>query len=204
MEASSTSGGRIGGKWSGSAFSGRRTGVIVAIAAALLAGVLIYAFVKHYKNNTTAAPASNSVIVATSYIPRGTPESMVAANNGFKLQVLKSGTVVAGAITQPTQIAGEVAATNIAPGQELTSADFATGTVSIAQYLTGSARALEIPVDATHGLSGYIVQGQKIDLATNVGTGTNSTKAHPSLDLLAKNVRSERRGERRQLGPPGP
>lgn len=187
MEASTSSGGRIGGKWSGGAFSGRRTGIYVAVAAALLAGVLIYAFVQHYKNNVTPTATSNTAIVATSYIPRGTPASMVAANNGWKLVQLKSGSIVGGAISSPTQIANEVAATNIAPGQELTSADFATGTVSLSQYLVGGNRAIEIPVDSTHGLAGYIVQGQHIDLGTTTGA-QSGTKSRPGIGMLATNV----------------
>lgn len=188
MEASSTSGGRIGGKWSSGAFSGRRAGIYIAVIAALLAGVLIYAFVQHYKKNTAAPPAASSVIVATTYIPRGTPVSTVTSANGVKRLQLKSGSAVPGAITDPSQISGLVAATNIAPGQELTTSDFAGGTIALSQYLTGANRALEIPVDATHGLAGYVVQGDRIDLATNIGTGTNTNKAHPGLVMLARNV----------------
>ena len=143
MEASSTSGGRIGGKWSGGLFGGRRAGIYIAVIAALLAGVLIYAFVQHYKSNGTAAATGvNSVIVATSYIPYGTPVSEVAAANGMKRIQLKTGAAaVVGAITDPAQIANQAAATNIAPGQELTTSDFASGTVSIGQYLQGDNRA---------------------------------------------------------------
>lgn len=185
MEASSTSGGRIGGKWSSGAFGGRRAGIYIAVIAALLAGVLIYAFVQHYKkNNSSAAPTVNSVIVATSYIPRGTPASVVAQANGYKRLNLKSGAAVAGAISDPSQINGLVAATNIAPGQELTSSDFAGGTIALSQYLQGPNRALEIPVDTTHGLAGYVTQGERIDLATNIGGGSKSN----SLDMLATNV----------------
>ena len=98
----------------------------------------------------------------------------------------------------PTQIANEVAATNIAPGQELTSADFATGTVSLSQYLTGGQRALEIPVDSTHGLAGYVVQGQRIDLGTTTGAQTGSNC--PAWDRPAGDQRARAgcRCERRQ------
>ena len=82
MEASSTSG-RIGGKWP--ALSGRRSGVIIAVVAAVLAGVLLYAFVQHYKKSTPTAAVSTTtaVIVSTGFIPTGTPASQVASSSAI-------------------------------------------------------------------------------------------------------------------------
>src|SRR5579863_9228977 len=124
MEATPSSG-RIGGKFSGNPLSGRRGGILVAVAAAVLAGVLLYAFVQHYRKNTPAPVAtSNSVVVASAYIARGTPVSMAEAANSFRRASLGAASVVPGAITDPSVIAGEVATQNIAPGQQLTAADF--------------------------------------------------------------------------------
>lgn len=179
MEANSASG-RIGGKWSGNPFSGRRGGIYVAVAAALLAGVLFYAVIQHYKSSSAPPLAANtSVIVATKYIARDTPVSMAEVAGAFQRTTLKPSAILPNAITDPSQIAGEVASTNIAPGQELTSADFASGTVGIQQYLTGYQRALEIPEDMTHGLAGYVQAGDHVDLFESVG---------PKVTLLAKDI----------------
>ncbi len=179
MEANSASG-RIGGKWSGNPFSGRRGGIFVAIAAALLAGVLFYAVIKHYKSSSpTPVAANTSVIVATKYIAHDTPVSMAEVAGAFQRTTLKPTAVLPNAITDPSQIAGEVATTNIAPGQELVASDFATGTVGIQQYLTGYQRALEIPEDATHGLAGYVQAGDYVDLFQSTG---------PKVTLLAKDI----------------
>jgi pilus assembly protein CpaB len=175
MEASSTSG-RIGGKWPGQALSGRRGGIYVAVAAAVLAGVLIFAFVQHYKKNSpTPVVTSNSVVVAVGFIPTGTPAGTIAAGDGFQRLTVKAGAAVAGAITDTSQLTGEVAAKNIYPGQQITAADFATGRITIGQYLTSSERAMSIPVDATHGLQGYLAPGDRVDLLTNTGA-TNADK----------------------------
>ena len=131
MEAS-TSSRRIGGKWSGGAFNSRRTGILIAVVAALLAGVLIYVFVQRYKNSVTpSTPPVASVIVAKQYIPRGTPVSVVESANGTQSITVKSTALVPGAVTNPAEIAGQVAATNIAPGQQLSTADFTVATVSL-------------------------------------------------------------------------
>ena len=181
MEASSTSG-RIGGKWP--ALSGRRTGVIVAIAAAILAGVLLYAFVQNYKKssptpvvNTTAA-----VVVSTGFIPAGTPASQVALGDGLQHAVVPTNVVVAGAISDSSLLVGKVAAKDIYPGQQITAADFTAGDVTIAQYLSPGQRAIEIPIDATHGLQGYVMPGDRIDMFTSIG-GTGGKE-----QVLATNV----------------
>jgi len=168
MEASSTSGGRIGGKWPGHVFTGRRSGIYVAIIAALLAGVLIFAFVQHYRKSSPApVVTTNSVVVATGFIPTGTPASRVASGDGFQREIVKTGTAIAGAITDSSQISGEVATKNIYPGQQIVASDFSAGDITIAQYLTANERAISIPIDATHGLQGYVVPGDKVDLLTS-------------------------------------
>jgi Flp pilus assembly protein CpaB len=173
----------------GGALSGRRGGIIIAVVAAVFAGALIYVFVQRYKSSATpSVPPIASVIVAKQYIPRGTPFSEVEANNGTERTTVKTSSAVAGAITDPSEVSGQaVAATNIAPGQELSSADFTVATVSIAQYLIGKNRALQIPIDATHGMTGYVTAGDHVDLATNIGA-LAGTRSHPGLGILATNV----------------
>ncbi len=180
MEASSTSG-RIGGKWP--ALSGRRNGVIVAVVAAILAGVLLYAFVQHYKKSTPTAAVSTtaSVIVSTGFIPAGTPASQVALGDGLQHMSVPSSVALSGAISDSSQITGEVAAKDIYPGHQITAADFTTGDVTIAQYLSPGERAIEIPIDATHGMQGYVLPGNHIDLLTSGGTSGKEA-------MLASNV----------------
>ncbi|MGO9752592.1 MAG: Flp pilus assembly protein CpaB [Solirubrobacteraceae bacterium] len=154
------------------------------MAAALLAGVLLYAFVQHYRKSPppTVASPSGSVIIATGFIPAGTPAAQVAASDGLQHASVASGVALAGAISDSSQIAGEVAAKNIYPGQQIVSADFVAGDVTIGQYLSASERAIEIPIDATHGLQGYILPGDHIDLLTSNGA------AHGTLATVATNI----------------
>jgi pilus assembly protein CpaB len=183
MEASSTSGGRIGGKWPGHVFAGRRSGIYVAVIAALLAGVLLFAFVQHYRKSTpTIAPTTNSVVVATGFIPKGTPASRVATADGLQRELVKSGAAVPGAISDSSQISGEVATKDIYPGEQIVATDFSAGDITIAQYLPSGYRAIEIPIDSTHGLQGYVTPGDKVDLLTSEG-GAKKAEATLATNL---------------------
>jgi hypothetical protein len=164
MEAS----GRFGKAGSGRSGQGlnRRGSVVVALVAALVAGVLIYLFVSHYNKTTVSAPTTATVFVAKKYIPAGTPETEVISGNLIKPEVVQSTQVIAGAISDPSVIAGEVASASIAAGQQVTIADFSHTNVTISSYLTGAYRAVAIAIDPVHGLTSYIGVGSTIDVVT--------------------------------------
>lgn len=142
----------------------------------------MYMFVQHYKSNSTtsvAAPSNVYVFEATKYIPAGTPASSIASEGLLRHTQVTSKQAVAGAIADPSMIAGEVSSTSIAPGQQVTAADFTHATVTIGAYLTGTQRAVAIPLDAPHGLTSYLTAGNNVDVMDDNG-GTTT--------MLAQNV----------------
>ncbi len=164
---------RIGGNWSDQLLSSRRGALTVAAVAALLAGLLLYLFVQHYRRApVVAAPTAASVIVAAKYIPAGTLASTVYADNLLKRVQVPATEAVAGAITDPTAITGEVATAPIAAGQQISVADFTHSVVTIDSYLTGDYRAIAIPFDPSHGLINYIGQGNTVDIMDDEGGKT--------------------------------
>jgi Flp pilus assembly protein CpaB len=171
MEASSPRS-RIGGSWTGQLLASRRGGLTVAIISALIAGVLIYVFVQHYKknNSSTAAAGTSVVYYAGSLIPRGTPGSTINTENLLNKATVKASAVPAGAITNPaTQLAGTVASTDISKGSPITVNEFTTANISISSYLTGTQRALALNLDATHGLTAYVSPGDHVDVMAILG-----------------------------------
>ena len=143
--------------------------MLIALIAALVAGGLIYLFVSHYnKTSTPPVATSATVFVAKKYIPAGTPETEVIAGNLIKSEVVPSTQVIAGAISDPSAITGEVASASIAAGQQVTLADFSHTSVTLSSYLTGPYRAVVIQIDPVHGLTSYIGVGSTIDV---VATG---------------------------------
>jgi Flp pilus assembly protein CpaB len=178
--------GRFGKAGSGRSGQGlnRRDSVMIALVAALIAGVLIYLFVSHYhKSSPVLAPTTATVFVAKQYIPAGTPEAAVIAGNLLRAEVVPSTQVIAGAISDPSAIAGQVAAASIAAGQQITLSDFTRTNVTISAYLTGDYRAIGLPIDAVHGLTADIGVGSKIDV---VATGPGgSTELFENITVLA-------------------
>lgn len=160
---------RIGGNWTAQLLATRRGAILVAALAALLAGVLGYAFVQHYKGSsstpvTAAAPANVDVFEAAKYIPAGTPESTIASEGLLKRIQVPSTQAVAGAIDDPSVIAGEVSARSLAPGEQVSATDFTHANVTIGAYLTGTQRAISIPLSPSQGLTSYLQEGNTVDI----------------------------------------
>ena len=185
MEASSQSvRRRIGGRRPSDLLSSRRNAIVVAVICAALAGILIYAFVQQYRHSVNTSATNAPVYVATGLIPRGTAASEVASTGLYKFTRIKSSQVLAGAIADPSVIKGEVAATDIYPGAQLTAADFTRSGVTIGSQLSGTDRAISVPVDAAHGLIGFVQAGDRVDVLSSVGTGGS----HGVVNVLAQNV----------------
>ena len=79
MEAS-TSSKRTGGRSFRDLTSTREGSLLVALGAALLAGLLLLLFVQRYKDNQNAKGATKSVFVARALIPRGSSADVVASS----------------------------------------------------------------------------------------------------------------------------
>jgi Flp pilus assembly protein CpaB len=184
MEASSVRK-KIGGGRSGDLLSTRNGALAVAALAALLAGILIYAFVQRYKKHQSGSAAATPVFVATGFIPRGTSADAIASSQLLQRTSVKGSQVAAGAIADPSVLRGEVTTTSIYPGQQLTVNDFTHGSVSAASQLTGNQRAIYVPEDTAHGLVGVVHNGDHVDVLASFGTGLTGRGA---VTVLAQNV----------------
>jgi Flp pilus assembly protein CpaB len=164
MEGSSSTRRRTGSGLGTAMFSTRRGAITTAVVAALLAAVLLFAFVQSYKKGSSATAVNAPVFVASGYIPKGTPVSVIASAQLLSRTTVPASKAVVGAITDPSVIRGEVAASTIYPGQQLTSSDFTATNVTVASLLTGNQRAIAIPVDSAHGLVGIVQTGDHVDV----------------------------------------
>ena len=154
-------------------FMGSRRGtLIIGAVAALLAAVLLIVYLKHYRSSVKTANAAVPVLVAKSLIQKGAPGNLVATNHGFQVGSIAKDQVSVGAITDPGTLRGLVAAHDIYPGQQLTTADFvAVAPYSLQTQLSGTARAIAVPFDASHGLAGQIGPGDRVDIYVYQGNG---------------------------------
>jgi len=189
VEASSSSVKHGGGRSLKGMASSREGSLVLAIVAALLAGGLLLAFVNGYRDDVNKDSAATSVFVARSLIPRGTSADIIAAESRLQRTSVRGDDVRSGAITDPTAIEGKVTTTDIAPGQQITAADFARTDNGVLSKISGVDRAVAVPVDSTHGNLGQIRAGDRVDVLVGIGGGGGAGRAsQPTLRTLMQNV----------------
>jgi Flp pilus assembly protein CpaB len=156
----------------------------LGIAAAVLAGILLVAYIVQYRSSVNESAAPTPVLVAKRLIPRGTSGSIIAEKDLFQTASLPRDDLKLGAISDPAYLAGRVTVVDIYPGQQITAGDVSAGTTSAIQtQIAGAQRALALPSAGTRGLVGHLVDGDRVDIYFESGASGSSV-----LALLAANV----------------
>ena len=169
---------------------GTRSGTLaLAAGIAVLAAVVLIAFLGEYRDNVKGGTAPASALVAGSVIPKGTSGDVVIGDQLFKPTTVPTDELKDGAITDTSALAGRVAVRDIYPGQQITAADFAAKGDPIRGKLTGDQRAVSLPVDTAHGMIGTIRSGDRVDIygAFNAAGGRNGA-GRPVVKTLLQNV----------------
>lgn len=169
---------------------GTRSGTLaMAAGAAVLAAVVLIAFLSEYKNNVKGGTAPASAMVAGALIPKGTSGDAVISDQLFKPTTVPTDELREGALVDTAAIAGMVASRDIYPGQQITAGDFATKGDPVRGKLSGDQRAVALPVDTAHGLIGTIRAGDHVDVyaAFNASGGSNGS-GRPVVKTLLQNV----------------
>ncbi len=143
----------------------RQGTIVVGAAAAVLAAILLLVYLSHYRNSVKGSTEPVTVLVAKSLIPKGTSGASIASKNLFVVTTIPKGQLKLAAISDPAVLRGSVAAADIYPRQQLTSADFAVAaTGALAAQIKGTWRAIALPtLDAAHGLTPDIQAGDHVD-----------------------------------------
>lgn len=187
MEASSSGKRAGGGRSLKDVTSTRQGSLMLALGAAILAGILLLLFVQHYRDDANKKGAATSVFVAKSLIPHGSSAEVIASNNLLERTSLRGSQVQSGAISDPSEIAGKVALVDIAPGQQIKASDFGVAGDGIGYKLTGTDRAIAVPVDSTHGLVGQVRAGDHVDVLAGI-SGAGGGAARPTIRTLLQNI----------------
>src|SRR5438309_6456571 len=124
----------------------RQGTIVVGVAAAVLAAILLLVYLSHYRNSVKGSTEPLTVLVAKRLIPKGTSGATLATKNLFVVTTIPKSQLKLGAVSDPAVLRGTVAAADIYPRQQLTSADFIASSVgALAAQLTGSWRAVALP-----------------------------------------------------------
>jgi Flp pilus assembly protein CpaB len=139
--------------------------IALSVTAAVLAGVILVTYLHRYRNSVKESGVAVTVLTAKSLINKGTSGDIIAAQNLYDVSSQPKSEVADGAITDPAALKGRIAAADIFPGEQLTTAKMAVSTsTSLSNHITGDQRAVNIPVDAAHGMVAQLQTGDHIDL----------------------------------------
>ena len=182
----------------------RRGSFTVAAVAAALAAVALAAYLNNYKDDVRAGTLPTQVLIADRLIPKGTSGDVVAADRLFSPTTISEDDVEAQALTDASTLTGKAATHDIFPGQQITASDFSGSADPLRGRLTGTQRALAIPVDTAHGLIGNVRTGDKVDVFGSFsgggvsGRGVLRTIAQGILVLKAPTSESAGSGNKQQ------
>ena len=167
-------------------FSTRRGSILVGVGAAVIAGIVLFAYLHAYRNSVNSSAVPASVLVAKNLIQKGTPGDIIGSSGQYQVASVPKGQLQVGALVDPAALNGRVAVADIFPGQQLTAASFAYAAPgSLATKLAGTDRAINVTTDAMHGMIGQIGTGDRVDIFV----GLNSEGAGgPVIKLLLSNV----------------
>ena len=107
--------------------SSRGTTLALGIGAAVLAAILLLVYLNRYRSSVDAENAPTPVLVAKNLIAKGTSGTIIAKKELFQAASLPKDDLKVGAISDPGYLNGRVAATDIFPGQQITTADLSAG-----------------------------------------------------------------------------
>ena len=141
----------------------------VAGLLALIAAAALLVFLREYKDDLTDSDPVQ-VLVARSLVPKGTSGDIIADEQLYKLERVKNSQVEDGAVSDPSEFAGQVLVADVHPGHQLRNSDFGTGRAAQAS-LSGFQRAMTIPVDSSRGMIGAIEAGDRVDVVVTFGNG---------------------------------
>lgn len=158
----------------------RQGTLFVAGIVAVIAGLILFLFLDNYRKDTISSGPQN-VLVAQRVIPKGTAGGIVASANLYVPTAVVKDSVQSGALTDAGALAGKVAVRDIYPGEQIKASDFVVGGDAIRGRLSGTQRAIAVPVDASHGLIGQIRAGDRVDVMVGFNTGGANTESGRSV-----------------------
>jgi len=157
---------------------------------AVVAALLLLLYLSNYRNSVNDSGQPITVLVAKSLIEKGTPGDLVGLKGLFQTSEVPKNQLADGAVTDPQTLRNRLATTDIYPGHQLTTADFAaSASGALGTQIADSQRAISVPVDAAHGMMGRIRSGDRVDIlaAFNVTSGAGGT-SRPVVKVITQNI----------------
>ena len=166
--------------FAGQLFKSRGGAVLIGLLAAGVAAILLVVYLRSYRSSVNSGTRPMTVLVAKSLIPKGTSGKLIAAEGLYQVTTVPKDQLKALAMSDPASLHGVVAADDINPGQQLTQEDFIVASAGgLSSQLTGSQRAIAVPIDSTHDVAGQVRSGDHVDIYIGI---------NGLLKLMAPNI----------------
>ena len=166
-------------------FTTRQGTITLGVIAAIIAAIALIVYLNQYRNSHSGN-AAISVLVAQKLIQKDTPGDVIRTTSGYYSPTsIAKGQVETGAIVDPATLTGQVALTDISPGQQLTAADFGPATTnSVINQLSRNQRAVVIPLGSPQQVGGQITAGSHVDVWTLLTAQTNGVSKPVARELF--------------------
>jgi pilus assembly protein CpaB len=153
-----------GPKDGGGPLSSKNGSIAAAVLTAAVAGLLIVVFLNQYRDGVNKEGVPTPVLVAQQLIEQGASGDAAGAQGLFTTSKVPRDQLKRGAVTDPADLRGKVAVTEILPGQQLTTGDFKSAGDGIVTKLAADQRAITVSLDSAHGLLGKVHTGDHVDV----------------------------------------
>jgi pilus assembly protein CpaB len=166
--------------------SSRRTLILVgAILIGVIAALLIYNYVQGINNRANNNAKLVTVYVAKSDIPKGTSGDTAASSKQVDTASIPAQFKPSTAIATTDQISKKVALFDIPKNSVIVSdmfVDPATAQISFRDRITNANWvAVSISVDQVHGVGGFLVAGDEVNMTVDLKEQTDPTPNSPGI-----------------------
>lgn len=146
----------------------RLRNILIAVALALVAAMLTSFYVTNYQRNVQQAEEDVKVFVASRDIPEGTTGASLQKTQLLTEKTVERRNVVPGAVSDPAQLDGLVAAERIYAGEQVTTRRFTTPAErGVRAQLKATERAIAVPGDPHQLLVGTLKEGDRVDVVAS-------------------------------------
>jgi Flp pilus assembly protein CpaB len=174
----------------------RRGAVLLSALAALLAGILIVAYVHKYRSSVNSEGAPVTVLVAKQAIAKGTSGAVIASTGLYSATTIRQSQLLNGAFSDASSLRDKVVTRDVYQGSQLTAADFAPATADVAASLTKHQRIITVAFDSVHGNLANLQAGDHVDIyaifnlvtVNKDGSPANGGISHTVLRMIMSNV----------------
>jgi Flp pilus assembly protein CpaB len=168
-------------------FTTRQGTILLGVIAAVIAAIALIVYLNQYRNSHSGN-ATVSVLQAQKLIQKGTSGDVLRTNPGYyKPTDYAKSQVETGAIVDPATLAGQVALTDISPGQQLTAADFGPAS-GLATQLNANQRAVVVSLGSPQQVGGQIAAGSHVDVWVVLNAQGANGVTRPTVKLLYQDM----------------